>query len=590
MCSRAIVLASASVSMVHLPLLSQVHACFDATQDMGLDFAGPDEEEPRRSTRENAGVIDGRFSDSIHSGSGMDSRLGGRHERVHKHSRADLQRQLEERTLQTEAWLHEVQQLIDQCEGIVREMPPEHAPVVRVLQEALMELVTDAEGTDEAVDGASDAMECDPCAPDATECESDATEQEQVASAFFQQVAEELAWTNPTGALPVDPLAVVRASFNGRTGGLMLTSHHLAWIAKDTHISKAHVRLPLSSIREQRASLLKSPFGNLSEFLVATSEHATGSYIRFACGSDLAATEAFAREVVMAMDALPATATTAASAATSTAAVAAATVTASTAAPARRKTKQVLAAADLRAKLKKVVELQRSHAAGSNAEADAIIAQLATADSKEPSKHTVYKESERLRDVALGFGGYALAKRVIEQFINMPAVRLLLPADLRARQAKMADAEHAVELMGIAKEFFTSIFGVGFRGGRLSDEDRNTFAAASAAFLPRDLFKKRGRAAAASRLSGLGYRQLHRGSDARRELEDRACGWRRVRTAEHKDKVNYGPLKEFWHSDLASTPDNQNKDMVRSPSSHAEPRLLCRPIVCSYIGPHLPWR
>lgn len=81
--------------------------------------------------------------------------------------------------------------------------------------------------------------------------------------------------------------------------------------------------------------------------------------------------------------------------------------------------------------------------------------------------------------------------------------------------------------------------------------------------LPRDLFAKRGRAAAAARLSGLGYRQLHRGSDQRRELEDRACGWRRVRTAEHKDKVNYGPLNDFWHSDLASTEDNQNKYMVR---------------------------
>ena len=64
-------------------------------------------------------------------------------------------------------------------------------------------------------------------------------------------------------------------------------------------------------------------------------------------------------------------------------------------------------------------------------------------------------------------------------------------------------------------------------------------------------------------LTGLDYRQMHRGSDERRELEDRACGWRRVVTAEHKDKVNYGPLKEFWHSELVSTEDNQNKDMVR---------------------------
>ena len=50
------------------------------------------------------------------------------------------------------------------------------------------------------------------------------------------------------------------------------------------------------------------------------------------------------------------------------------------------------------------------------------------------------------------------------------------------------------------------------------------------------------------------------------ELEDRACGWRRVVTAEHKDKVNYGPLKEFWHEEgLVSTVDNQNKVLVSRP-------------------------
>mmetsp|Transcript_51606 Transcript_51606/g.110249 ORF Transcript_51606/g.110249 Transcript_51606/m.110249 type:complete len:143 (-) Transcript_51606:129-557(-) len=62
----------------------------------------------------------------------------------------------------------------------------------------------------------------------------------------------------------------------------------------------------------------------------------------------------------------------------------------------------------------------------------------------------------------------------------------------------------------------------------------------------------------------MGYRQLHRGSDYRRKLEDSACGWRRVKTSEHDDKVNFGPLKRAWHSDLLSTEDNQNKDTVRA--------------------------
>ena len=400
----------------------------------------------------------------------------------------------------------------------MREMPPEHAPVVRALQDALMELVAEGEGCDEDV-GSTD-MECEPCPPpEPTELEQQqATEQEQIAAAFFEQVAEELAWTDPTGALPSGPLAMLRASFNGCAGGLILTPYQLMWVAAGSHFSRARVRVPLTSIRQQRTSLLKSPFANRAEFIFSTSEHAAGSLVRFECGSELGATEAFAREVGLAMDAIPGAATSVTATSATIASAADGHAATATSATARRQTKQVLAAVDLRAKLKQVVELQRSHAASSNSEADAILTGL-EADSTEPSMNTVYKESQQLRDVALGFGGYALAKRVIEQFIKMPMVRLLLPKILTDRQSKMADAEYAVELMGHAKGFFTGIFGVGFRGGRLSDEDRNAVAAASAAFTPRDLFKKRGRAAAASRLSGQSYRQLHRGSDARRELE-----------------------------------------------------------------------
>ena len=487
-------------------------------------------------------------------------RRGSRHERTRDASydelvkqREDWERQKEEQALQTEAWLHEVDQLVMQCEVIVREMPQEHAPAIRALQEALMELVAEGEGEDESA----------PCEDECASCESEPpepSEHERIAAAFFEQVAEELAWTDPTGALPTPPLAVLRASYDGVAGGLLLTPHQLMWVGMGAHFSQARVRVPLGSVRQQRASLLKSPFGSRAEYTFSTDEHASGSSLRFQCGSQLAAVEAFAREVDVTLAALPCGATAATSAATSTAT---ATTSAgdATAAPVqtRRQTKQVLAAADLRAKLREVVKHQRVNATD---KAAAILEQLATTD-KEPSMPTVYKHSEHLRDVALGFGGYALAKKVLEQFLKMPTVRLLLPDDVRARQQKMADAEHAVELMGCAKEFFTSIFGVGFRGGRRTDEDRNAYAAASAAFLPRDLFAKRGRAAAAARLSGMGYRQLHRGSDARRTLEDRACGWRRVRTAEHKDKVNYEPLTRFWHSDLASTEDNQNKDLVR---------------------------
>ena len=71
---------------------------------------------------------------------------------------------------------------------------------------------------------------------------------------------------------------------------------------------------------------------------------------------------------------------------------------------------------------------------------------------------------------------------------------------------------------------------------------------------------------------------MHRGSDERRELEDRAGGWRRVRTAEHRDRIDWGPLKEAWHMDLLSTEDNQNKDtrkdMVSATSLHTTLTLM----------------
>ena len=306
-----------------------------------------------------------------------DGRRGTRHARTRDVSydelvkqREDWERQKEEQALQTEAWLHEVDQLVMQCEVIVREMPPEHAPAIRALQEALMEMVADAEGDVDIaeIDGA--AMECDPCEEDEPEPCEIATESEQVATAFFERIADELAWTDPTSALPSPPLGLLAASFEGCTGGLLLTAHQLMWVAAGAHFSQARVRIPLISIREQRSLQHRSPFGSHAEFVVVD---VCGSTIKFACGSRLGAVEAFSREVAMSIEALPST-TTATATATVTTTTAAAPAAA---APARRQTKQVLAAVDLRAKLKKVVELQRSHAAGSTAEAAATLERLA---------------------------------------------------------------------------------------------------------------------------------------------------------------------------------------------------------------------
>ena len=64
------------------------------------------------------------------------------------------------------------------------------------------------------------------------------------------------------------------------------------------------------------------------------------------------------------------------------------------------------------------------------------------------------------------------------------------------------------------------------------------------------------------RLLGLTYMQAKRGVEVRGEMEDRGRGWKRLKTSEHYDKVNYKIVDEFWHSELASDPDNQNKEKV----------------------------
>ena len=74
------------------------------------------------------------------------------------------------------------------------------------------------------------------------------------------------------------------------------------------------------------------------------------------------------------------------------------------------------------------------------------------------------------------------------------------------------------------------------RGGRRTDINRNAHASAVAAMLPADLFENR-RGRAAMRLLGLTYRQAKRGTETRREMEDRGGGWKRVKTSEHYDKA-----------------------------------------------------
>ena len=90
-------------------------------------------------------------------------------------------------------------------------------------------------------------------------------------------------------------------------------------------------------------------------------------------------------------------------------------------------------------------------------------------------------------------------------------------------------------------------------------------AACLAELLPANLFKDhRGRSAC--RILGISYRRAKRHSELNGQLlKDGASGWKLVETSTHFDNVakSAAPIKEFFHSELFSTPDNQNKQMVR---------------------------
>lgn len=377
-------------------------------------------------------------------------------------SYAEATNKLEEMGLQAEAWLHEVRRIVVQMDLILEEIPQEHAIAARALQEAMMELVAEAEDEDETTCEACDTDEptveeptvADPTVAEPTEA-TEPTGAEKKAEAYFAEVTEAIGWRSE-GLPPSAPLAVLRASYNGCAGGLLLTEYELLWIATGSHFSQAKLHLDLKQIVRSSMSLNKSPFGNRAALILEMAGDETA--LHFACGDALANVEMFSLELATAVAAIPGTvpvamATTATAAATATAtasttASSAATIaTANAAKPAPRQTKQVLAAADLRAKLKQVVELQRSHKAGSNAQAKQILSGLVSGGGKAPSMNTVYKQSEQLRDVALGFGGYAQSKRVIEQFLKMPAVKLLLPDVLRDLQQSSSDVSVAMELM-----------------------------------------------------------------------------------------------------------------------------------------------
>ena len=147
--------------------------------------------------------------------------LGSRNGRVRDTSYDEAVQKLEEMGLEAEAWLSEVRRIIVQADIILANVPEEHAHAARALQEALIELMGEAD--DEHAD-AEEPAACEACEP----------VQEAIAAAFFESVREELAWSAESGTLPSPPLAVLKASYRGCAGGLLLTASQLLWVPMGT--------------------------------------------------------------------------------------------------------------------------------------------------------------------------------------------------------------------------------------------------------------------------------------------------------------------------------------------------------------------
>ena len=64
------------------------------------------------------------------------------------------------------------------------------------------------------------------------------------------------------------------------------------------------------------------------------------------------------------------------------------------------------------------------------------------------------------------------------------------------------------------------------------------------------------------RILGVSYRVINQGAAYRADMEDSGKGWKLLQTAPHSDRVECALIREWWHTEEASTEDNVNKQPV----------------------------
>lgn len=179
-----------------------------------------------------------------------------------------------------------------------------------------------------------------------------------------------------------------------------------------------------------------------------------------------------------------------------------------------------------------LVRVSKLYSANKNKAAQELLASAAEGSSG-GSAALVDKRVQQLQSELFTYGGFELTKSLLSRFLNLPSIKMLLPESLRSAKREAAEAKTAVALLQAASRF---LHGVLASKGRRTDESRNAFWASIVSLLPRDLLQQRmGRAA--MRLLKIPYRIVKQGVALRGELEDRAQGWRRIKTCGHSDKV-----------------------------------------------------
>ena len=191
-----------------------------------------------------------------------------------------------------------------------------------------------------------------------------------------------------------------------------------------------------------------------------------------------------------------------------------------------------------------------------------MVAALAKLQSPPLGKHvgadTISNASRAMEQLLFRLGGLKTVGRVLDSFFARPAVRVAMTDHLKSKTVS-TDDKTVDEVIATAKGFFT---GVMHTKGRRSDIDTNTFWAAVTALVPVTAREDR-KVRSVMRVLGLRYASVKRAIEIRKVMVDSASGWEWIKTAPHRDRVDWSPLQKWLHSDGSSTPDNDHKTEIK---------------------------